>query len=219
MSNTSLLSEEIHSAIIEEELLAEGILQDIIGGIASFIKKLFSQENLDKAKQLGKQGMERAKEEVVPRLKALIKYTVDEVLPKAAEATVRSLIKAMADKKIPFTEENMQIALRDQIKALIKKAQTGAAIGSVAMGGGIIGKLLFHVIAGKTIGKNDTLAGIYDKLVMDAVTSKVYPRITQKIMTFEEMETAYTEELGEPQKLNEEKTYQRWQKIAGIIKG
>lgn len=215
MSDMSLLSEEIHSAIIEEELLAEGILQDIIGGIASFIKKLFSQENLDKAKQLSKQGMERTKEE----LKRLINYTVDELLPKLAEATLRSLIKAMAVKKIPFTEENIQKALRDHVKVLIQKAQTAAAIGSVALGGGAIGKLLFHVIAGKTIGKNDTLTGIYDKLVMDAVTNKIYPKITQEIMSFEEMEAAYVEELEGPRKLNEEKTYQRWQKIAGIIKG
>ncbi len=63
------------------------------------------------------------------------------------------------------------------------------------------------------------LTVIYDKFVMDAVKNKIYPKITQEIMPFEEMEAAYAEELEGPRKLNEEKTYQRWQKIAGIIKG
>ena len=232
MSNMSLLSEEIHSAIIEEELLAEGILQDIIGGIASFIKKLFSQENLDKAKQLGKQGMEWTKEriekEVVPKLKELIRYTVDQALPTLARGALQSLIEAMADKKTPFTEKNIQIVLRDHIKALIAKAQTAVAVGSVVAGGGI-GKLLLHTVAGKTAGKSSTLTNLYNMLVMQAVEQKVYPYIIEEIMTFEQMEAVYGGDpddvyLGGPlepqdQELNEAKVYQRWQKIAGIIKG
>lgn len=222
MSKILTLTEENHNAIIEQQLLAEGILNDILNGIANFISRLFSKENIDKAKQLGQQGTEWAKE----KIQNLVDKAVEEYLPALAQGALKLVIEQMAKKKIPFTEANLKIALRDNIKILVKKAAKAVGLASLVFGGVSIAKILTSTVAGEAAGKNKTLIILYNEMVMAAVNKKVYPYILQEAMTFEEMKAVYEgpddislPEPLEPQELNETKTYQRWQKIAGIIKG